>query len=45
MTIGSPNQANAASASLDSNGRKMSRLVSIMARTDQYPQATTKVNS
>src|SRR5260370_165810 len=37
MTIGSPNQANAAPTSPDSNGRRMSRLVSIVARTGCYP--------
>src|SRR5713226_5575320 len=33
MTIGSLNQANAASTSSDSNGRRMSRRVSIKVRT------------
>ncbi len=33
MTIASPNHANAASASPDSNGRRMSRRVSIVVRT------------
>ncbi len=36
MTIRSLNHANAASASLNSKGRRMSRLVSIVARTDRY---------
>ena len=42
MTIGSPNQANASPTSPDSNGRRMSRLVSIVARTGCYPCATDK---
>jgi hypothetical protein len=37
MTIGLPNHVNAASTSPDSNGRRMSRLVSIVARTGGYP--------
>src|SRR5258708_23774260 len=37
--------ANAASTSLDSNGRKMSRLVSIVARTDHYPPCDAQANS
>src|SRR5882762_4171172 len=37
ITIGLPNHVNAASTSSDSNGRRMSRLVSIVARTGCYP--------
>src|SRR6266436_528223 len=37
MTIGLPNHVNAAPTSPDSNGRRMSRLVSIVARTGCYP--------
>jgi hypothetical protein len=37
MTIGLPNHANAASVSSDSNGRRIGRLVSIVARTGCYP--------
>src|SRR6266404_6435307 len=42
MTIGLPNHVNAAPTSPDSNGRRMSRLVSIVARTGCYPCETDK---
>src|SRR5260370_16301764 len=37
MTFGLPNHVNAASTSPVSNGRRMSRLVSIVVRTGYYP--------
>lgn len=45
MTIGSPNQRNAASASLDSNGRKMSRLSQLRLAPITIPHSTTRANS
>ena len=43
MTIGLPNHVNAASTSPVSNGRRMSRLVSIVARTGRYPLRDSQI--